>query len=187
MAAEEKVDYLGQPRLYCSFHAHRARERLEGDIEENVRPEAEVRDGLRRGDDDAARVYPFDDESRVGNGFLGRRVAYGEGDTVTISMEYAEGSPHRSETVTVEQEDLPELVAGLVERAAEGHHEELRERFEAALDRAPYAPPEPEPEPEAGADGVSAAEAEELLDADADDLFGTGDAGDSPWRPDESL
>lgn len=186
MAAEEKVDFLGQPRLYCSFHAHRAREHLEGDVGENVSPDAEVRDGLRRGDDDAARVYPFGDESRVGNGFLGRSVDYGEGDTVRITMEYVEESPHRSETVTVEQEDLPELVAGIVERAAEERHEELRERFEAALDRAPYAPPDADAG-SAGTDDVTAADAEELLDADADDLFGTDDAGDSPWRPDESL
>lgn len=143
MAAEERVEVLGQPRLYCSFHAYRARQRLEGDVEENATPDAEVRDGLHRDpDDDAAHVYPFDDESRVGNGFLGRRVAYGEGDTVTISMEYVDDSPHRDQTVAVEQEDLPDLVAGIVERAAEDRHEELRERFEAALDRAPYGPPD---------------------------------------------
>lgn len=172
MAAEEKVDFLGQPRLYCSFHAHRAREHLAGDLEENVTPDAEVRDGLHReADDAAAHVYPFDDESRVGNGFLGRRVAYGKNGTVKISMEYAEDSPHRPETVTVEQEDLPELVAGIVERADEERHEELRERFEAALDRAPYEPPEPTDEdPAAG--------------VDTDDIV---DAGDDPWRPDESV
>lgn len=143
MAAEERVNYLGQPRLYCSFHAHRAREFLAGDVAENVRPETEVRDGLHReADDDAAHVYPFDDESRAGNGFLGRRVAYGEDDTVVISMEFAEDSPHRNQSVTVAQADLPELVAGLVERAAEEHHEDLRQRFEAALDRAPYGDPD---------------------------------------------
>jgi hypothetical protein len=143
VAAEEKVDFLGQPRLYCSFHAHRARQHLDGDVEENVRPDAEVRDGLHReADDDAAHIYPFDDESQVGNGFLGRRVDYGEGGSVRISMRYADGNPNRDEAVTVAQEDIPELVAGIVERAAEEHHEDLREQFEAALDRAPYEPPE---------------------------------------------
>ncbi|MFB6303439.1 MAG: hypothetical protein ABEH78_11345 [Haloferacaceae archaeon] len=184
VAAEEKVDFLGQPRLYCSFHAHRAREHLEGDLDENVSPEVERRDGLyRETDDDAAHVYPFDDESNVGNGFLGRRVAYGQEGTVRISMEYAEESPHSEEAVTVEQAAIPELVAGIVERAAEDQHEELREQFEAALDRAPYEPSETESTGSGG--DVSAADAEELLEADAEDLVDTG--GDRPWQPDESI
>lgn len=140
VAAEERVEFLGQPRLYCSFHAHRAREHLAGDVAENVRPETELRDGLHRDPDGAAvTVYPFDDEERVGNGFLGRRIATGETpDTVRITMTYDDDSPHRDETVTVEQADLPELVAGLVERAEPARHDALRDRFEAALDRAPY-------------------------------------------------
>lgn len=171
--AEETVQFLGQPRLYCSFHAHRARQHLEGDVEENVRPDTEVRDGLHReADDSAAHVYPFDDEDRVGNGFLGRRIGYGEtADTVRISMEYVEDSPHEMETVTVEQPDLPELVAGLAERARPEHHEELRERFEAALERAPYE----EPMPEESDDGLDV----EGLEAGGLDLE-EFDAGDDP-------
>jgi len=122
---------------YCEYHAYRIEKHSNEERTYSPPPET-VLVGDRRYDtsDGKRRIYPFGDDDGTID-YQGLAVFY-DGVFFNIWEEYDYEDPYRGDVhLSIEPDELPAVIEALVEDAPHELHDEIRDRVDAGLERAP--------------------------------------------------